>query len=221
VEAAVEARVVGRVRQAEAVERRVVFDRMAAGLGLAVFAVAFRPWWFVRSRSALWQDGRETNVVFTTYERTAWQMSTRWSAAVLLVAAATVALVVMLMLRRAVPATGRILLLGVLVVAIGLTIAQWRGVEHWPPPNAVASASISVGHVDERRDFEQELFDAWAERDNLRSIHETGLTADVAEGMWVGLAAMFLMAVALVAGPFTRPRRSTAAAEPVDPSSGL
>jgi hypothetical protein len=131
----------------------------------------------------------------------------------------TMALLVFLLRRRPVPAAGRTLLLGVVVVAIGMTIAQWRGVEHWPPPNAVTRTSITLGHVDERRDFEQELLEDWAERDHLRSIHETGLTADVTEGMWVGLAAMSLMADALLAGPLTRPRRTAAAAEPVDPAS--
>ena len=197
-----------------------MLDRLTAGLGLAVLAVAFRPWWSVRSRSASWRDGHETNVVFATHERMAWQVSTRWSAAVLLAAAVAVALLVFLLRRRRVPSVGRILALGVVVVAIGLTVAQWRGVEHWPPPNAVIRTDISLNQVGEHRDFEQELLDDWAERDHLRSIHKTGLTADVAEGMWVGLATMSLMAVALLAGMFARPRRNAEPAEPIDPAPG-
>jgi hypothetical protein len=83
----------------------------------------------------------------------------------------------------------RILALGVVGVAIGLTIAQWRDIERWPPPNAVTWTTASIGPADEHRDYQQELADTWAERDHLRSIHEAGLTADATDGLWIGLAA--------------------------------
>jgi hypothetical protein len=187
------------------VDLRVVLDRLTAGLGLAVLAVAFRPWWSVRVRSASWREGRETNVVFTTHGRMAWQTSTRWTAAVLLVAAVAMVWLVFLLWRRQIPFVGRILALGVVVLAIGLTTAQWRDVEQWPPPNAVTRSGVVLGQADAHRDVEQGFLDDWAERDHLRSIHMTGLTADVAEGMWVGLAAMSLTAVALLAAMVARP----------------
>lgn len=79
---------------------RIALDRLTAGLGLAVFAVAFRSWWSVRARSASWAGGHETNVVFTTDGRTAWQASTRWTIAVLLAAAVAVVWLVLLLWRR-------------------------------------------------------------------------------------------------------------------------
>jgi hypothetical protein len=182
-----------------------VFDRLTAGLGLAILAVAFRPWWSVRVRSAAWEGGRETNVVFTTHERTAWQMSTRWTVAVLLAAAVAVVWLVFLLRRRRIPFAVRILALGVVVVAVALTVAQWRGIEHWPPPGSISKTQIVFGPTTERRDPDQDLVTSWAERDHLRSIDQPGLTADVAEGMWVGLAAMSLLAVVLLAGASVRP----------------
>jgi hypothetical protein len=187
------------------VDLRAVLDRLTVGFGVAVLAFAFRPWWSVRVRSASWEDGHETNVVFTTHTRTAWQVSTRWTVAVLLVAAVTAVWLVFLLRRRRIPLVGRILALGVVGVAIALTTAQLRGVEHWPPPDAVTRTDISVGPAEVNRDFQQELLDSWAERDHLRSIHETGLTADIAEGMWIGLAAMSLAAATLLAGMVVRP----------------
>jgi hypothetical protein len=200
-------------------ELRAVLDRLTASLGLAVLAVAFRPWWSVQTRSASWEAGHETNVVLTTHGRTAWQASTRWTVGALLPAAVAVVWLALLLWRRRIPFVGRILALGAVAFAIALTIAQWRGVEHWPPPNATTRTDITLGLVDAHRDLQQELLHAWAERDHLRSIHQTGLTADVTQGMWVGLTAMSLTAVALLAGMFARPPRTARPAGPVDPTS--
>ncbi|GAA3248542.1 hypothetical protein GCM10010532_094250 [Dactylosporangium siamense] len=185
-----------------------MLDRLSASFMLAVLAVAFRPWWSVRVRSASWEDGRETDVIYTTYGRTAWQVSTRWTVAVLLVAAVAVVWLIVVLGRRRIPFVVRVLALGVIVVAVALTVAQWRGIESWPPPNAVSRVDVELGSVDTHRDHKQELADAWTVRDHLRSIHDTGLTADVTPEMWFGLATMSLTAVTLFAGMLARPRRT-------------
>lgn len=196
-----------------------MLDRFAAGLALAVLAAALRPWWSVRSRSARWEDGHESNIVFTTYGRMVWQVSTRWTVAVLLAVAVAMVWMAFLLWRRRIPFLARVLALGVVVIAIGLTIAGWRDIEHWPPPNAVARAEIRIDPIDAHRDVERALLDDWAERDHLRRIHTSGLTADVAGGMWVGLVAMSLTAGALFASMLVRPRRTAGPAGPPAPAS--
>jgi uncharacterized membrane protein len=163
-------------------------DRLVAGAGALVLAASFLPWWTLRVRHGYGPPAQET---FVTHDGNAWRMSTLWSVAVVL---AVLAALVSPVARHV---FARLALVGGTDVAIGLTVLQLRLVEALPRPGSVQTTVVSIGVLPDP-DPDATTVRDWMARDHLRSYHDPGLYADVNWGLWVGLAAMVLVAVTII-----------------------
>jgi hypothetical protein len=162
-------------------------DLVVVGAGLLVVAASFLPWWVVR------MCGRGSCEVQTA---SAWRVSSLWSAAVVIAVVGVVAWLGWRLTRGEVP---RMLHAGVLlasVVALSLTLVQWRIIPSSPPPPAPSKDGFVINAY--RFVTHAEFVRGLMVRDHLRSRHDGGLDVDVGWGMWVGVAGMVLTALALI-----------------------
>ncbi|MEV4489965.1 hypothetical protein AB0K04_07610 [Micromonospora coxensis] len=173
-------------------------DRLVAGAGLLVLASSFLPWWTVQVRR-MSEDG-------TTYETSfgsAWHMSSRWSAAVLITVGALVVSLVWRHDRGRVPPLMHLATVAAVALSIFLVLQQWQDVESLSEGStSVSRVTINahpLGAEPPSRDPAADIASGFMKRDDLLSFHSAGLNADVGWGMWVGLCAMALAGAALVA----------------------
>ncbi|MGS2620132.1 hypothetical protein ACVCAH_37575 [Micromonospora sp. LZ34] len=171
--------------------------RLLPGAGLLVLASSFLPWWMVRVRHMT-----EHKTTYETFFGSAWGMSSRWSAAVLLTLGAVVVSMIWRHNRGRVPSLAHVATLAAVALSVFLVVQQWRDVEAWPPAGSVSRSRVepSASHwfAEPRRDMAAEIAAGFMERDHLRSHHAPGLIADAGWGMWVGLCAIVLAGAALI-----------------------
>lgn len=171
--------------------------RLVPGAGLLVLASSFLPWWVVQVRR-----GTADQTTYETSFGSAWGMSSRWSAAVLLTLGAVVVAMIWRHVRGRVPLLAHVATLAAVALSVLLVVQQWRDVEAWPAAGSVSRSRVepaaSSWFAEPRRDMAAEIAAGFMERDNLRSYHASGLTADVGWGMWAGLCAIVLAGAALI-----------------------
>ncbi|MFD0519342.1 hypothetical protein [Paractinoplanes durhamensis] len=171
--------------------------------GLLVLASAALPWWAVRVRVRDANGGR-----IETYSGSAWQISTRWTVAVLIVFAAAAIWLTWRSVRGRVARPVWLLLLAAVVVAVFLTLDQRDRSEQWlaAPTRGESTIQLTVGPDP---DPVGSLAAAWLRRDDLNTYASPGLNTGVGWGFWTGFTAMLLTGLSLaVAGPDgTRPGR--------------
>jgi hypothetical protein len=100
-----------------------VRERYVAGGGLLVLASSFLPWWTIRVR---------VGTEYRSYDGSAWLMSSRWSAAILITVAAAAIWLTGRVTKRDVPWPVHLLALSACALSIFLAVAQWRDIEAWP-----------------------------------------------------------------------------------------
>jgi hypothetical protein len=169
--------------------------------GLLALASAFLPWWAVRVRV-----GDASGIHVETYTGSAWQMSSRWTAAVLLSFGAAAVWLAWRSIRRRVAWPAWALLLVALVTAVFLTLDQRDRAAQWlaTPTRSTSTITLSAGPDP---DPAGSLAAAWMRRDDLNAYASDGLNTGVSWGFWTGLTAMILTGLSLAtAGPDgTRP----------------
>jgi hypothetical protein len=163
------------------------WDLVMGGAGLLVVAASFLPWWVVRACA------RGLCEVDTG---SAWRASSLWSAAIVVAVIGVATRLGWRLARNEVP---RVLHAGVLlasVVALSLTLLQWRIIPSRPKPPARSSNTFSVDvyRFVTHAEFVRDLM----VRDHLQSYHDGGLDVDVGWGMWVGVAGMVLIVLVLI-----------------------
>jgi hypothetical protein len=172
-------------------------DRLVLTAGFLVLVSSLLPWWELRERIGV---GGKSHDEY--HDGNAWVMSTRWSIAIVIVVA-VVAVWALWRSRASVPLAGRLVLAAVTTVGVYLVLAQWSAVD------VVSDSPTREVITIEPAPPTDPIIDAWMQRDQLRSYHSAGLSADVTWGLWVGLGAMLVVLVGLlVAG------RRTPVAEP-------
>ncbi|MFI5490347.1 hypothetical protein [Micromonospora echinaurantiaca] len=172
--------------------------RLLPGAGLLVLASSFLPWWMVRVRHMT-----EHETTYETFFGSAWGMSSRWSAAVLLTLGAIVVAMIWRHAQGRMPSLAHVATLAAVALSVFLVVQQWRDVEAWPPAGSWSQSRVEPSDSPwfpepSRRDMAAEIAGGFMERDNLRSHHAPGLTAGVGWGMWVGLCAIVLAGAALI-----------------------
>ncbi|GIF25083.1 hypothetical protein BJ973_007340 [Actinoplanes tereljensis] len=159
--------------------------------GLLVLASAFLPWWAV---SVQVRDAGGTHVA--TYFGSAWQMSSRWTAAVLIVFGAAALWLVWRLVRGRVPGPVWAVLLAAVAIAVFLTLDQRDASGEWL---SAPTIELSLGPDP---DPAGSLAAAWMQRDDLNAYASDGLNIGLAWGFWTGFTAMILTGASLaLAGP--------------------
>ena len=171
-------------------------EPVAAGSGLLVLASGWLPWWVVRV-----QVSDEGGTRVATVVGTAWRMSSRWSAAIAIAAAAVAVWLIWWFLRGRVPSPVWLAVLSAVTVSVFLTLAQRSDVE---PMNDPEKTGIIAGvELDAAPKLESErvadFAAVWMKRDHLVPYRSAGLNVGLGWGLWVGLAGMVLAGMALAA----------------------
>jgi hypothetical protein len=182
-------------------------DWFVVAAGWLVLVSSFLPWWVLRVRVL-----DDSGTSYQTHYGTAWRMSTRWSAAVLIAVSVAALWLIWRRTRGSVPLVGYLVALAAIAVSIFLAATQWRGVEAWPPPGATTRTSVTLHLADEPASKSDPFVESWMARDQLRSFHSPGLYSDVGWGLWVGLGGMLLVGVSIIvadSGGRVRQRRRT------------
>jgi hypothetical protein len=176
--------------------------RLVLTAGFLALVSSVLPWWELRERI-----GADAGAHYAYHYGNAWTMSTRWTVAILLAVGVVAVFGIWRAVRGSVPLPARLILGAVAAVAVSLVVWQWFAIERLTPENSNTVAIVSVGDPPKT----DPIVDAWMQRDHLASYHSPGLYADVAWGMWVALAALLVLAIALVV-----PHRGSPAVEPTE-----
>jgi hypothetical protein len=159
--------------------------------GLLVLASAFLPWWAV---SVQVRDATGTHV--ETYAGSAWQMSSRWTAAVLIAFGAAAVWLTWRLVRGRVAGPVWGLLLAAVAVSLFLTLDQRDASQEW-----LSAPTIQL-NSGPGADPAGSLAAAWMHRDDLNAYASDGLNIGVTWGFWTGFTAMVLTGISLAAaGP--------------------
>ncbi len=147
-----------------------------------MLATGFLPWWSVR-----YAYSDATGSGHITETASAWEMSTLWSIALVLTATVAAGWAWWTAKRGRPPRWMLITALACTTVSVLLVVLA-RAVA-WAPGSGTAEwvMSWSTG--------EDTLAQSWMVRDRLLTRADPDLTVDVTWGLWVGLAAIVLVAV--------------------------
>lgn len=171
-------------------------EPVAAGSGLLVLASGWLPWWVVRVQVS---DDNGTRVA--TFAGTAWQMSSRWSAAIAIAAAAVAIWLIWRFVRGRVPLPMWLAVLSAVTVSVFLTLAQRSDVEPMNDPKK--TAIITTAELDVAPKLESEpgadIAADWIKHDHLVPYRSPGLNVGLGWGLWAGLAGMVLTGLAVAA----------------------
>jgi hypothetical protein len=183
-------------------------EPIAAGSGLLVLASGWLPWWVVR---VLVSDDYGTRVA--TFVGTAWKMSSRWSTAIAIAAAAVAVWLIWRFVRGRVPLPVWLAVLSAVTVSVFLTLVQRSDVEPMTDPEKteiIATVELDVAPKLEPEPGADIAAD-WMKRDHLVPYRSPGLNVGLGWGLWAGLAGMVLAGVALAA---TNPRGTDPGSDP-------
>jgi len=168
-------------------------EGVVGAAGLLTLVSGYLPWWVVRLGS-------------DTIAGSAWRMSSRWTASIVLTVAAAAAWLAWKMARGRVPIGVLLGSLAAVALAIVLTVQQRRDVEPWPPTDVQATAQAVYALTDEVEVSDAEFARSYMPRNHLRRYRDQGTDAGPGYGFWTGLAAMTSTALSLtVAGRGNRP----------------
>jgi hypothetical protein len=168
---------------------------MVGASGLLTFVSSFLPWWVL-------------HVDTETYAGSAWQMSSRWAASVLLTGAAAATWSAARVVRSRVPVIVQLAALAAVVASIFLTLQQRNDVASWPPVEVAADPVAGDARESELRIeayryvelTDAEIAASTMRRDHLWHYTQPGLTAGPGYGYWTGLAGMALTGLSMLAG---------------------
>jgi hypothetical protein len=171
-------------------------DAAVGGSGLLVLASGFLPWWAVRVRVG---DATET------YAGSAWRMSSRWSAAVLVTVAAAAVWLIWRLVRAQVPRAAWLLVLAAVALSVFLVVDQRSDVRPWSRSGMYTVTIAELG-VERDRDPARDIAAGWMKRNDLVSYRSDGLNVDMSWGFWAGLGAIVLVGMSLVVAGTERSR---------------
>ncbi|MEU8819043.1 hypothetical protein [Actinoplanes sp. NPDC048796] len=139
-----------------------------------------------------------------TFAGTAWQMSSRWSAAIVIAVAAVAVWLVWRFVRGRVPLPVWLAVLAAVTVSVFLTLVQRSDIEPMNDPETETTMTIELD-VDGKPESEPgaDIAADWMKRDHLVPYRSDGLDVGLGWGLWVGLAGMVVAGLAVAAG---RPR---------------